>query len=479
MSKPNRSSSLSYASTANMESFLEKHGGIIGALMIKKYWCVLKDGKLNYYKDGKMSSAQGSVDINKVQSVRMSSAKGFCFEVTSGSKTQVFSAASAELRDNWIRSLQDAMSIASRRPSSVIVHQESVTGWKSFEEEEDSPAPTTTELLHSPASVESSTKTPDISRSNPISTPVETPISAPVETPTVAVPADQISEPLETEPDESSDVDTSQVTHLGYMNASGVQRLLQNGEDKSPRGPSVIEECNSDDEPADLSAGDSSTYFRYPSVGDPLKSESDLAEESNPGTAGAKDVESYKQSANTDGLLVEDCETDKNKMPTPAPRRSKMVAVSGEPHALSINAVDRTTTVEKEFTDTVPECTKQPETSVLSPAPTPDAVFDPPNLITTDSASRPVRRRSTISDTKIPVDEKPTIELEIDTSFTPTVVSDLQHPRLEPNTRSAFDDIREFLAKNEVYTKPIAKARSSSHPGQAIDSLKYFLAGLE
>ena len=36
------------------------------------------------------ASPQDTLDVAKMQSVRMSSAKGFCFEVTSGSKTQVF-----------------------------------------------------------------------------------------------------------------------------------------------------------------------------------------------------------------------------------------------------------------------------------------------------------------------------------------------------------------------------------------------------
>ena len=51
MSKPSRSSSMSYVSTVNIESFLEKHSGLVGSFLGKKYWCVLKDSKFNYYKD--------------------------------------------------------------------------------------------------------------------------------------------------------------------------------------------------------------------------------------------------------------------------------------------------------------------------------------------------------------------------------------------------------------------------------------------
>jgi hypothetical protein len=46
-----RGSSMSYVSSASMESMLEKHGNIMGPLMVKKCWCVLRDGKLSYYKD--------------------------------------------------------------------------------------------------------------------------------------------------------------------------------------------------------------------------------------------------------------------------------------------------------------------------------------------------------------------------------------------------------------------------------------------
>ena len=46
----NRLSFSSYASSASMEGLLEKHGGV-GNFLVKKYWCVLDEGKLSYFKD--------------------------------------------------------------------------------------------------------------------------------------------------------------------------------------------------------------------------------------------------------------------------------------------------------------------------------------------------------------------------------------------------------------------------------------------
>ena len=39
-----------FSSDARFEGLLEKHGKLTASFMAKKYWCVLDDLKLSYYK---------------------------------------------------------------------------------------------------------------------------------------------------------------------------------------------------------------------------------------------------------------------------------------------------------------------------------------------------------------------------------------------------------------------------------------------
>lgn len=84
--------------------------------------------------------------------------------------------------------------------------------------------------------------------------------------------------------------------------------------------------------------------------------------------------------------------------------------------------------------------------------------------------------------------QQPIVELMLDASFEPTEIPDLIHPRLGTDNKpsAAFEQLRSFLAEcqghssDDVFmTTPVAAARSNSHLGQAVESLKFFLATLQ
>jgi phage repressor protein C with HTH and peptisase S24 domain len=98
--------------TGTIEGYLDKKA-VVGS---KKYWCRLGDDKLSYFsKDDKNASESGCIDVAQVQSVRPG--RGVSFEIVTHSKTHLFTAADFVSRDKWVSTVQEAMTIASRKRS--------------------------------------------------------------------------------------------------------------------------------------------------------------------------------------------------------------------------------------------------------------------------------------------------------------------------------------------------------------------------
>jgi hypothetical protein len=117
--------------TGTIEGYLDKKA-VVGS---KKYWCRLGDDKLSYFsKDDKNASETGSIDVAQVQSVRPG--RGVSFEIVTHSKTHLFTAADFVSRDNWVTTLQDAMTITNRKRSASRLFSTRSTTSNSFDNED-------------------------------------------------------------------------------------------------------------------------------------------------------------------------------------------------------------------------------------------------------------------------------------------------------------------------------------------------------
>jgi hypothetical protein len=285
-------------------------------------------------------------------------------------------------------------------------------------------------------------------------------------------------QPEPTVAEEATDAAENPVLHLGYLNAANVQQILADrGGDgvqtADPPGPRYVESSDSEQEgepPASVSA--SGGVELAPAASD----DADIGA----GISSPSHVASPTACETTDGS-------------------SAGVAKSKE--------ADETQTVQKPTNGNADiKATPRLRPSTFAAATDYEQKTQPGGRVSTggsfqvngrDAASadvdlvntressrsatgpvRPVLRRSRLSKVET-TDKPPAVELTIDASFEPAVVADLRHSGLEADGRSAFEELREYLTKTGSsggdHPLPVAAARVSTHPGHAIDNLRFFL----
>ena len=244
----------------------------------------------------------------------------------------------------------------------------------------------------------------------------------------------------------NSDEDGSNVPYKGYIN--GPQRSVTGTGGTAGPGPRYVESSDSDEEP-----------------------QPPISVELSTGT-----------SSNSDKLSATPVDGDAQGLQT---TQSKYLSVVGERGVMMTDSTDGTGVVEVINTD----CS---EVSGTRDSPAGHvSIFgsekqESDETETTDekppqSGGRMVQRRPTVTTIETAADNTVVVELIVDNSFVPSAVPELQHARITSEHVSSFDELKSFLAQihstGVSYVRPTQ--RFSIHPGQAISSLKFFLANIE
>jgi hypothetical protein len=293
-------------------------------------------------------------------------------------------------------------------------------------------------------------------------------------------PASTPDQPSPTLVDEATDDAESTVVHLGYMNAASLQQILSDSRGAGPQsanqlGSGRIESSDSDEECEPSSASRAVKLAPAPSddgdVGPEVGSPSHVTLPTATGDRASVGVAKPKH--------VDEIETDRDSTDDKTPPRVTASSCDESPEAF-VGATDSAQKPQPVGQDSAADSVElNGGDAVGADISWSDRVS---TLRPSADAPRQVRRRSRIS--KVESTEKPpVVELTVDASFEPSVVTDLKHSELVPDGRSAFDELREYLTKTRSsgggHPMPVAASRVSMVPGPAIDNLKFFLRNME
>lgn len=432
MSRSNSISTGDVSSAVKFEGFLEKQGKLIGSFIGKKCWCVLTDSRLSYYKNAsKLESCSGYIDVSRVQSV-LKTSKVNSFNVLTTSGTHSFVAVSTEARDQWVKAIQDAMTVAGRR---LDMQRHSIVSCVMYDEnsEDDETGKVT---------MVDNVFEDDDKRS------------------TLCAESKDNNASTTDEMGSCRDVDEAKFT---YMNAADLAEALHGGRDDVMRVRSVHSESDQQDSDPHHSA-------------------------ENPASTDGHDNPSLSSASNK-ALPVEVLVHDSTSDVTP--RASKIPVESSsdpkrEPDA-SISNKERLDSVQRALSTSPNSSPRRPSDvredgvgngscsgSVESSECEPMSADKPVSRVILRRPSRPMVTPShAITPTAV-------IELHVDQDVKPTTSDDFQLDQLSTESGSAIEALRQFIENDRCFARSSTQTVPTAiQPGKAFDSLKYFVSTLD